>query len=65
MNYNNTLRNKGFINTAGNSQGQNLKKVAEVSVCLCEEHSKCTGNYIDYTKTYVIRCLLSMPFSNY
>lgn len=59
MNDIDSLTNKDFSNVANTAKDQNLKQVATVSVCLCEKHDKCTGSYIDYTKTYVVKCACS------
>jgi hypothetical protein len=59
MNNIKSLRNKDFTDLVNNIPDQNLKEVAIVSVCLCEEHDKCTGSYIDYTKTYSVKCACS------
>jgi len=59
VNDNECLSNKGFRNVGNAVKDQNLKQVATVSVCLCEKHEICTGSYIDYTKTYVVKCACS------
>ena len=42
---------------------QSLEKVATVTLCLCD-HDKCTGQYVDYTKTYVVKCACGCHNSN-
>lgn len=57
-----SLEDKSFAGDDYNSANikyQNLKEVATVTLCLCEEHHKCTGVYIDYTKTYLVKCSCS------
>jgi hypothetical protein len=59
MNDIDSLADKDFSNVANTAKDQNLKQIATVSVCLCERHDICTGSYIDYTKTYVVKCACS------
>lgn len=54
-----SLPNKDFSNVANITKYQGLKQIATVSVCLCEEHDKCTGSYIDSTRTYLVKCACS------
>jgi hypothetical protein len=58
MNDIDSVANKDFTD-GDNTKHQTLKEVATVSVCLCDKHDVCTGSYIDYTKTYVVRCSCS------
>ena len=41
--------------TVVETKPQSLEKVATVTLCLCD-HDKCTGQYVDYTKTYIVEC---------
>jgi hypothetical protein len=58
MNDIDSLTNKDFTNSANITKDQNLKELATVTLCLCD-HDKCTGQYVDYTKTYVVKCACS------
>lgn len=40
------------------------QEITKVTQCLTANHSECSGSYVDFSKTYVVKCGCPCHISN-